>query len=358
MSNGNASPEEVGKCDKVTPKSSPKDTNERKKTSQEKQKSYTPTQAEEPEYMHGVNSPEIIPMNGESKDLLIKTSLKEEKLQGITGTPKSVNKLKQKKSRPTSPRPPTPVEKGTPKTEFLGYPPDTLVLAKWVDKRYYSGKVLELIEPNKYLIKFDDSRTKVLLDDFIIFGNMKTLPLQGQSVYALVDEEENYEPGLVLGVEENSSGAIIYRCTTDGSRSARSRDKGGNSSAKKRIASPKSPKASNVRVKDERNSGRKRLASESSELSESSNRLHPCDSRRSRRRARGAADAAQDRRRQRHITDSFTAKKNSKLAKFENDADTVSVLGPIHHRQPTIRGNAFPVNLCRYTEKNQHRCKD
>ncbi|GBO99059.1 hypothetical protein EVAR_9375_1 [Eumeta japonica] len=241
MSNGNASPEEVGKCDKVTPKSSLKKTRMRgrRPLTGKTKRAILPTQAEEPEYMHGVNSPEIIPMNGESKDLLIKTSLKEEKLQGITGTPKSVNKLKQKKSRPTSPRPPTPVEKGTPKTEFLGYPPDTLVLAKWVDKRYYSGKVLELIEPNKYLIKFDDSRTKVLLDDFIIFGNMKTLPLQGSK-----------------------------KC-------ARSRDKGGNSSAKKRIASPKSPKASTSGLKTKGTVGRKRLASESSELSESSNSAPP-----------------------------------------------------------------------------------
>lgn len=56
----------------------------------------------------------------------------------------------------------------------------------------------------------------MLLDEFIIFGNMKTLPLKGQSVYAVVDEEQNYEPGLVMGSEENDSGTVTYNCLTDG----------------------------------------------------------------------------------------------------------------------------------------------
>ncbi|KPJ15834.1 Tumor suppressor p53-binding protein 1 [Papilio machaon] len=298
ISNGNASPDEVSKCDKATPKSSLKKTRVRgrRHMGNKTKRALLPTQTEEPEHMHGMNSPEMVPTNGDNGKMSPIKSPKDEKpLSTLVGTPKSITKLKQKR-RPTSPRPATPVEKAIIKPEYPGYQPDTVVLAKWVDKRYYSGKVLEITEPNKYLIKFDDGQSKVLLDEFIIFGDMKKLPLQGQSVYALVDEEQNYEPGLVLGVEENDNGIVTYKCTTDGidttvmvtaselyltedqarsiketsrsrsptapstprrrhnreldldniiqgPRSARSRDKG-NSSARKRVVSPKSPKAS------------------------------------------------------------------------------------------------------------------
>lgn len=218
MSNGNASPEEVSKCDKATPKSSLKKTRVRgrRHMAGKTKRALLPTQPEEPEYMHGMNSPEMVPTNGENgKDSPDKSPKDEKPLSSLVATPKSVSKLKTKR-RPTSPRPATPVEKAVVKPEYPGYSPDTVVLAKWVDKRYYSGKVLEITEPNKYLIKFDDGQSKVLLDDFIIFGDMKTLPLEGQSVYAMVDEEQNYEPGLVLGVEENDSGTVTYKCTTDG----------------------------------------------------------------------------------------------------------------------------------------------
>lgn len=219
MSNGNASPEEVGKCDKATPKSSLKKTRVRgrRHIAGKTKRALLPTQLEEPELMHGMNSPEMVPTNGDNgKDSPIKSPKEEKPLSTLVATPKSVSKLKQKR-RPTSPKPVTPVEKPAVKQEYPGYPPDTVVLAKWAaDKRYYAGKVMQITEPNKYLIKFDDGPTKVLLDDFIIFGDMKTLPLQGQSVYALVDEQQNYEPGLVLGVEENDSGTVTYKCTTDG----------------------------------------------------------------------------------------------------------------------------------------------
>lgn len=212
VSNGSASPEEVSKCDKATPKSSLKKTRVRgrRHMAGKTKRAILPTQQEEPEFMRGMNSPEMVPTNGDSG----KTSPKDEKpLSTLVGTPKSVTKLKQKR-RPISPRPATPVEKVI-KPEYPGFAPDTVVLAKWVDKRYYSGKVLEITEPNKYLIKFDDGQSKVLLDDFIIFGDTKKLPLEGQSVYALVDEEQNYEASLVLRVEENDNGTVTYRCTTD-----------------------------------------------------------------------------------------------------------------------------------------------
>ncbi|XP_075979391.1 uncharacterized protein LOC142978730 [Anticarsia gemmatalis] len=393
VSNGNASPEEVNKCDKVTPKSSLKKTRVRgrRHIAGKTKRALLPTQPEEPEYMHGMNSPEMVPTNGENgKDSPVKSPKDEKPLSSLVATPKSVSKLKTKR-RPTSPRPATPVEKAAVKPEYPGYPPDTVVLAKWVDKSYYSGKVLEITEPNKYLIKFDDGQVKVLLDDFIIFGDMKTLPLEGQSVYAMVDEEQNYEPGLVLGVEENDSGTVTYKCTTDGDtlvmvtaselyltedqarslketartrspaapstprrrhnreldldniiqgpRSARSRDKG-SSSARKRVASPKSPKASTSGVKTSKATpapvGRKRLASESSEMSESSNSAPPVrleevagvepEVQRTPRKIDGVkAGPLQLKGAAKHTT----GKKNSKLTKFENDEDTVSTLGPI-----------------------------
>ncbi|XP_041980602.1 uncharacterized protein LOC121734192 [Aricia agestis] len=390
MSNGNASPEEVSKCDKATPKSSLKKSRVRgrRPMAGKTKRALLPTQEEEPEYIQGMNSPEMVPTNGDSGN----KSPKEEK--PIIGTPKSVSKLKQKK-RPISPRPATPVEKAAVKMEYPGYPPDTVVLAKWVDKRYYSGKVLEITEPNKYLIKFDDGHSKALLDEFIIFGDLKKLPLQGQSVYAMVDEEQNYEPGLVLEIDENDSGTVTYKCTTDGDtivmvtaselyltedqarslrewarakspatpttprrrhlreldldniiqgpRSARSRDKG-TSSAKKRVASPKSPKASTSGVKTKSVPvGRKRLASESSEMSESSNSAPPArleevggvepELQRTPRKVDGVRAGPLQ---LKGAAKQNVGKKNSKLAKFENDEDTVSMLGPIPNPESKI----------------------
>ncbi|XP_053611398.1 uncharacterized protein LOC128675764 [Plodia interpunctella] len=390
QTNGNASPDEVGKCDKATPKSSLKKSRVRgrRHIAGKTKRAILPTQQEEAEYMHGMNSPEMVQSNGDSGKMSPKSPKDEKPLSSLVATPKSVSKLKQKR-RPTSPRPATPVEKPVVKQEYPGYPADTVVLAKWVDKRYYSGRVIEITEPNKYLIKFDDGHSKALLDDFIIFGDMKTLPLQGQSVYAMVDEEQNYEPGLVMGIEENDSGTITYRCITDGDsqvmvtaselyltedqartlkdatrprspgapstprrrhnreldldniiqgpRSARSRDKSGHNSARRRVASPRSPKASTSGVKSSKSAvvSRKRLASESSEVSEGSNpALAPA-------RLEEVAGVEPEVQRTPRKIDGVKAgplqlkgaakqnigKKNSKLTLF--DEDTVSVLGPI-----------------------------
>lgn len=93
------------------------------------------------------------------------------------------------------------------------YPENTVVLAKWRDKKYYPGKVKKSVDGNKYLIEFYDGATKILLDDFIIFGNTKELPILGQSIYAII-EDEIYEPSLVLSLI-NVDGTTRYRCTTD-----------------------------------------------------------------------------------------------------------------------------------------------
>ncbi|KOB71784.1 Uncharacterized protein OBRU01_13407 [Operophtera brumata] len=285
--NGNASPEEVNKCDKNTPKSSLKKSRVRgrRQIAGKTKRAILPTQAEEPEYMHGMNSPEMIPTNGENGKASPVSPKDEKSLLNLVATPKSVNKLKQKR-RPTSPRPATPVD--TPKavkTEYPGYAPDTVVLAKWVDRRYYSGK---------------------------------TLPLKGQSVYAVVDEEQNYEPGLVMGVEENES--------------------------------LKSAKTA---------AGRPRLASESSSVSESSNSAPP--------RIEEVAGVEPEVQRTPRKLDGVKAgplqlkgaakqnigKKNSKLNKFENDEDTVSVLGPIPRDNNKIFAGLHFLLTCTDTPKRQ-----
>lgn len=411
MSNGNASPEEVSKCDKTTPKSSLKKTRVRgrRPMAAKTKRAILPTQPEEAEFMYDMNSPEMVPSNGDGGHSP-KSPKDEKPLSSMVATPKSVSKLKQKR-RPNSPRPATPVDKMM-KQEYPGHAPDTVVLAKWVDKRYYSGKVVEITDLNKYLIKFDDGQTKVLLDDFIIFGDMKTLPLTGQLVYAVVDEEQNYEPGLVLGVEENDSGTITYKCATNGDtlvvvtaselylteeqaralkdagrprspttpnttprrrnhreldldniiqgpRSARSRDKG-SSSARKRVASPKSPKASTSGLKTKiAVAGRKRVASESSEISESSNSAP------STTRLEEVAGVEPELQRTPRKIDGVKAgpfqlkgaakqnigKKNSKLTKFENDADTVSQLGPIPDGDHKIFKGMYFLLTCAATSK-------
>ncbi|KAH9637848.1 hypothetical protein HF086_005506 [Spodoptera exigua] len=339
MSNGNASPEEVNKCDKATPKSSLKKTRVRgrRPIAGKTKRALLPTQPEEPEYMHGMNSPEMVPTNGENgKDSPVKSPKDEKPLSSLVATPKSVSKLK-KKGRPTSPRPATPVEKAMVKQEYPGYAPDTVVLAKWVDKRYYSGKVLEITEPNKYLIRFDDGQTKVLLDDFIIFGDMKALPLEGQSVYAMVDEEQNYEPGLVLGVEENDSGTVTYKCTTDGDHAAlEAATRPQPSEFTDLCILPPGVKSKSTPV------GRKRLASESSEMSESSNSAPPVrleevagvepEVQRTPRKidgVKGVSLSAAGPLQLKGASKQNIGKKNSKLTKFENDEDTVSKMGPI-----------------------------
>lgn len=341
-SNGTASPEEVNRCDRITPKSSLKKTRVkgRRPMPSKTKRALLPTTNEEHEYMHGMNSPEMVTTERDTSVKKPMTPTKE--IEPQIATPKSVSKLKEKKKgRPASPRPSTPLEF---KPDLSGYPPGTAVLAKWVDKRYYSGKVREHLDVSKYLIEFDDGHSKTLLDDFIIFGNIKELPLQGQSVYAMVDEDQNYEPGLVLAIEENAHGTVCYKCTTDrdvtvsvtaselyltedqarslkdlslarsppvtprrrahreldldniiqGPRSARLREKAvigtPTSGRKKAAGSPRSPKAST-------SAGPLQL--------------------------KGAAKQN-------------IGKKNSKLTKFENDEDTVSLLGPIPPQGSTL----------------------
>lgn len=109
----------------------------------------------------------------------------------------------------------TPNTKGT--DEFVVPASDNLydakkynvnVLARWVDKKFYAGKILQAKPGNKYVVQFEDGATKTLSTDAIIFGNDISLPLLDQSVHALTATDE-YEPGLVTSIDIED-GNVLY----------------------------------------------------------------------------------------------------------------------------------------------------
>lgn len=77
--------------------------------------------------------------------------------------------------------------------------PEKAVLAKWVDKLFYAGRVIEQKPNNKYTVIFEDGAKKVLPEEHIVFGEGNILPLENEYVHALV-KDETYEPGLVKSV--------------------------------------------------------------------------------------------------------------------------------------------------------------
>lgn len=78
--------------------------------------------------------------------------------------------------------------------------PEKAVLARWVDKKFYAGRILDKKANNKYLVLFEDGAKKTLPEEHILFGQENVLPLLSELVHALV-REETYEPGLVQSVE-------------------------------------------------------------------------------------------------------------------------------------------------------------
>lgn len=79
------------------------------------------------------------------------------------------------------------------------------VLARWVDKKYYAGRVVDVKDNNKFTIRFDDDHTKTLLNEYIIFGEQNILPLHGQSIYVMLNNEEEYVPAIVTSILEESN---------------------------------------------------------------------------------------------------------------------------------------------------------
>lgn len=87
----------------------------------------------------------------------------------------------------------------TPTTPTADYP-EKVVLARWVDKKYYAGRVIEKKPNQKFVVLFEDGAKKVLPRENIVFGNKDTLPLLNECVHALVNDD-TYEPGTVRAIE-------------------------------------------------------------------------------------------------------------------------------------------------------------
>lgn len=72
------------------------------------------------------------------------------------------------------------------------------MFARWTDKRYYSGRLQERCKDGRWKVLFDDTRVKLLAEDFVIAVDQ--LPM-GQLVYALA-ESGDYESGVIVNVEK------------------------------------------------------------------------------------------------------------------------------------------------------------
>lgn len=82
------------------------------------------------------------------------------------------------------------------------------VMARWVDKLYYAGRVTEAKAGNRFVVLFEDGASKVLQHDYIVFGEEDgMLPLLNQSVHALI-KKDTYEPGIVT--ETKRDGDKVY----------------------------------------------------------------------------------------------------------------------------------------------------
>lgn len=91
--------------------------------------------------------------------------------------------------------------------------PEKAVLARWVDKKFYAGRVIDQKPNNKYVVLFEDGAKKVLPEEHIVFGEENTLPLINECVHALV-KDDTYEPGIVQSVE-NKTDAVYYTVLCD-----------------------------------------------------------------------------------------------------------------------------------------------
>lgn len=99
------------------------------------------------------------------------------------------------------------------KTAAVVEEPAYSVLARWVDRMYYAGRVTQSKPGNKYVVLFEDGASKTLPQEHIVFGEDNVLPLLDQSVHALI-AKDTYEPGLVTHVNTDSD-TVMYTVTTE-----------------------------------------------------------------------------------------------------------------------------------------------
>lgn len=86
--------------------------------------------------------------------------------------------------------------------------PEKAVLARWIDKKYYAGRVIEQKPNNKFVVLFEDGAKKVLPEENVVFGHDNILPLENESVHALV-KDDTYEPGIVQSVTTKGE-TVLY----------------------------------------------------------------------------------------------------------------------------------------------------
>lgn len=120
--------------------------------------------------------------------------------------PKSAKKARKEPATPASTNE-TKKTVSTPATPSSNYP-EKAVLARWIDKKFYAGRVIEQKPNNKFVVLFEDGAKKVLPEDHIVFGEENILPLVNECVHALV-KDDTYEPGIVQSTESKDD-AVYY----------------------------------------------------------------------------------------------------------------------------------------------------
>ncbi|XP_063215702.1 uncharacterized protein LOC134527188 isoform X3 [Bacillus rossius redtenbacheri] len=84
------------------------------------------------------------------------------------------------------------------------------VFARWTDRKYYSGKVKNKVQRDKWLVEFDDGNSKPLIQDFII---VCTELNRGQSVYAM-NRHGEFLSGVIKDFKL-SKGEVVYGVELD-----------------------------------------------------------------------------------------------------------------------------------------------
>lgn len=121
---------------------------------------------------------------------------------------------KTKQSKSASKKSASKIEQTPPKDDANEQKNEYSVLARWVDKKYYAGRVTEAKPGNRFVVLFEDGASKILQHDYIVFGEEDgILPLLNQAVHALIDEE-TYEPGVVKEAKRDGD-KVIYTVETD-----------------------------------------------------------------------------------------------------------------------------------------------
>ncbi|XP_031638738.1 mucin-5AC-like [Contarinia nasturtii] len=124
----------------------------------------------------------------------------------VTDSESQPKSAKKAKKEPTTPK------AAAAESEY----PEKAVLARWVDKKFYAGRVIEQKPNSKYVVLFEDGAKKTLPEEHILFGKENILPLVNENVHALVDGD-TYEPGNVQSVETKDDGVyytVLCESTT------------------------------------------------------------------------------------------------------------------------------------------------